>query len=213
MQDLTVEDPPTRTRWFDRPVGRPMHAVCVLLGLFIVWIQANPYAGMFEWLFAIWAVIPLAGYWFVRLCVCLWRTRRVAPAFLVAPLGGMLLFGLSVANAPVKVVWAVNQGTFDAVVRDLQPLPAPTPSDCESDACISGVLNVPKRIGMYRVDGAERVHGGIIFWTDQECGLLDNAGISWFPDGRPEPEKLHGFFESPDFTHLRGPWYSWCASW
>src|SRR5919108_100061 len=48
-------------------------------------------------------------------------------------------------------------------------------------------------------------------WTTH-WEVIDDAGFAYLPDG-PDPALEAGWFESPDFHHLGGPWYAWTASW
>ena len=74
-------------------------------------------------------------------------------------------------------------------------------------------VDVPEVIGSYEITQAERVPGGVIFEAASSCGLFDDAGFGWFPNG-PDASALNsGSFESPTFSHIRGPWRTWCASW
>ncbi len=156
------------------------------------------------------------AYWLARLVVCIARTRRVALAFWMAPILGGLTLGIVSVSGPTPFRWAASESAFEALVRDLQPLPPVDACLSQSSDCDPGWgprLDVPSSVGRYTVHSAERVAGGIIFHTGERCNWLDGAGIGWFPDA-PDAERLEtGSFERPEFTHLGGPWYRWCASW
>jgi hypothetical protein len=40
--------------------------------------------------------------------------------------------------------------------------------------------------------------------------MLDYAGFAYLPNG---PQRDTSWLQSPQFTHLRGPWYAFVASW
>jgi hypothetical protein len=71
---------------------------------------------------------------------------------------------------------------------------------------------VPSRIGSYSIDAAYRVPGGLIF-KESQGSFFDDAGFGWFPAGPDRGVLENGSFERPEFTHLRGAWYAWTASW
>jgi hypothetical protein len=70
---------------------------------------------------------------------------------------------------------------------------------------------MPERIGLYGVRDFETVPGGWIVYDESGSGLFDDAGFAYLPAG-PTPDLGDGLWESPQFRHLGGPWYSWTAS-
>lgn len=96
----------------------------------------------------------LAVCWLVWLVTYGVRHRRVARSFAVAPLGGLLVYGLVVASAPLHARWALSESAFDDQVARLT-----TPRG----GTIPRVSSVPDRLGLYGVygvDSADRVTAG-----------------------------------------------------
>jgi hypothetical protein len=150
--------------------------------------------------------VGLAGCWLVRLVGHVWTRGTDRRHFLIAPAGGALLLALLLLDVPLQARWAFARGEFEKVVEQLPRVDAGAAGD-------PAPLAVPKTIGGYEILSAERVAGGVIFRVTSGCELFDDAGFGWFPDG-PDADALNnGSFENPSFSHLRGPWYSWCASW
>ncbi|MGQ0465105.1 MAG: hypothetical protein ACT4QG_07255 [Sporichthyaceae bacterium] len=213
MEEAAVEPPRSHPAWVAQPVGWPTHLASATVGLLLLSAWFTP-----GWYFvlplALFSACVLAAYWALRLVLHRSRTGRIARAFWVGPILAALTLGGIAFDGPTRVKWAASEGAFEKVVRDLQPLPPVEP--CTDDDCYSAwgqALDVPNSVGRYTVHSATRVTGGIIFDTGEDCNWLDDAGIGWFPEG-PDPARLEtGSFERPEFTHLGGPWYRWCASW
>jgi hypothetical protein len=62
------------------------------------------------------------------------------------------------------------------------------------------------RIGLWQVDRAERVRGGMRFLV-AGTGFLDPVGFAYSPQGTPP------VIGEDDYVHLEGAWYVWTESW
>ena len=77
---------------------------------------------------------------------------------------------------------------------------APFPTEC------------PKRVGLYGIRECVTFPAGYLFY-DTTGAFLDDAGIAYLPAGIPDADVSTDAFESPEFTHLRGHWYTFVAGW
>jgi hypothetical protein len=64
----------------------------------------------------------------------------------------------------------------------------------------------PQWIGLFRVREFSQFDGELRFLTNS-CGLVDNCGLVFSPNGRP-PNRGEDTFE-----HLYGEWWHWHQSW
>jgi hypothetical protein len=151
---------------------------------------------------AVAVLVPGVVVWCVRVVRAARRRERVRWA-LVAPAGALLVAALVATDAPLAARWDLSRGSFEAHLRDLPAEPAPDADWVD--------LEVPSRLGLYRVTGAERVPGGVVFHEADGAGF-DSAGFAYLPAG-PTPALDTGWFENPQFRPLGGPWYAWTASW
>lgn len=185
------------------PPGWPFHLICAMPATALLWGATGP--GTTWWaLGGIAGALALVAVWVVRLIAHGWVNGPDRRRFLIAPAGGVLVVALIVLDVPLQARWAVAHDAFDQFVEAL-----PAAESAEEQPRI----DVPARIGGYRISWIERVDGGVLFHSPAPCGFLDDAGFGWFPEG-PNPDALdNGGFERPEFSRIRGPWYTWCASW
>lgn len=121
---------------------------------------------------------------------------------LVAPLGGLLVVGLVMADVPLRVRWAGSKAAFERAAR-LAPPPVPRGEDVLFDA--------PDRIGSYDVTLAYRIGDAVLF-QERNGALFDDAGFAYLPSG-PFPELSTGSVEGPRFRPLGDGWFAYTASW
>lgn len=121
---------------------------------------------------------------------------------------GLVVYWFLAANGPVapsREKWPQSVAAFDALIKTMPSAPA------EKSEWVP--FEVPNRVGSYDLQTtAYRVQSGAIFYDTTGTGLLDDAGFAYLPNG-PDASLENGSFESPQFKHLGGPWYSWGASW
>ncbi len=141
--------------------------------------------------------------WFGSLAGVLRGRRRSLGTFLVTPVTAVAVVAAVMTGFPQSVRWLASEVAFEDQVSRL-----PTPS---GDLTEWPEARVPGRIGLYPIDFAYYVPGGIVFY-ESDGALIDDAGFAYLPDG-PTPELDTGWFERPEFTHLGGAWYAWTASW
>jgi hypothetical protein len=147
--------------------------------------------------------VPIGIWWSRRRGVVdvtpLWRRppsasfhlSLVAPTAGVAPVAGALVWGALAVDAPLRARWLASRPAFEAAV--------------ESAGADDG------RIGLFSIRHVRRDGEAVIF-TEANGAFFDDAGFAYLPDG-PHPGLENGSFESPQYTHLGGPWYSWAAGW
>jgi hypothetical protein len=68
------------------------------------------------------------------------------------------------------------------------------------------LYNQGRWVGLFHVTEFSQFGPELRFITN-ECGLVDNCGIVYSPDG-PPPRR-----GEDSFTHLFGPWWHWYQSW
>jgi hypothetical protein len=152
----------------------------------------------------VWTAAPiLYGSWLL-----LGKLRRRAPTrFRPQSLAlGLATFAVGAAllvDGPFLVRWELSEDAFEGFVAE-----APQANGAEWE-----LLDAPDRIGSVDVRAAWALPtGGVMF--DTGMAVFDDAGIGWFPDGPPRiASDGFGQHEDTEFTHFRGPWYLWTASW
>lgn len=172
--------------------------VSALASLALLWSFSYPGLSFFLAAAAGLVLLGTGAVWLTLVMRGLRQGKR--SGLLLAPVLVVLVTaGLVLTSVPLSVRWTVSKGSFDDVVTGLQNQP-------------EGPVDVPSRIGTYAITGARRVaHGGLIF--DEATGnLFDNAGFAYLPEGLSTALE-DGSFESPQWHHLGGSWYSWNASW
>jgi hypothetical protein len=196
-----------------RPLSRPARLALIIGGVVLVaaaiaeglWMATLPgYSG----LGALAGLASLATAGIVLVVFVVRRRRGTAgrcargPGLPAVSAVALALGVVLTMQLPLRVRWAASRLAFTAVVENL---PA---SDSTEDW---QPVEVPARIGGYRIRDADRVRGGIIFY-ETHGSMLDWAGFAYLPDG-PYADLDTGWFESPIFEHLGGPWYAFTASW
>jgi hypothetical protein len=195
----------------DAPPGRVFHAALLVSVLALLWARSVPGSALAEGLAAAAALGLVVLVWFGRGVTYLIarrrrRARRGAAGFLVAPAVGALALVLVALDTPLHARWALSRGAFEDVV---EAGPASSPDAVGADRWQG--IEAPDRIGLYRITSVSRVGEAVIFW-EAHGAFIDDAGFAYLPDG-PDPALEAGWFESPTFHHLGGPWYTWTASW
>jgi hypothetical protein len=172
----------------------------VLVALLLLDAFSLPGFGFESIVLAVLLLLAVTAWWLV-LVVRSVRHRQPLWRYLAAPVLGVLVLVLIPSGRAFDARWALSRDAFDIQAARVMALPV------DSEA----VVAVPEWIGLYHVLGAERVPQGVIF--DEYSGaFFDDAGFAYLPNG-PDPSMENGGFESPEFTHLSGPWYTWTASW
>jgi hypothetical protein len=124
-----------------------------------------------------------------------------------APVAGLVVVALMWSRAPLHVRFALSRSSFDHAVAQL-PLHPPRHGYDEGDW---DDLDFEGRIGLYGFREVDQVGDVVIFFEDSG-DFFNDAGFAYLPHG-PDPRLGNGSFESPDFTHLSGHWYSFTSSW
>jgi hypothetical protein len=123
---------------------------------------------------------------------------------LIPVLAAAVLVAGVVAQVPLKTRFAFSASAFQGTVRDAGP-----PTSRSDDLNFSG--SCPSWIGLYAIDSCESTgNGGVLFFDPLGNAMLDYAGFAYVPNG---PQRDTSWLQSPQFTHLRGPWYAFVASW
>lgn len=185
-----------------RPPRWLFHLVLVTLTVVLLSAFSVPGFGLPAFVISIELLVVAAVVWLVRLVAFVRIQRTWSWWFALAPVGGLLVLALVMTDAPFNARWAVSRGAFQATVADLPQAAAVTEWER---------VDVPARLGAYRIDRAYRVPGGILFYEATGSGSAD-AGFAYLPAG-PAPSLESGAFERPRFEHLGGAWYAWTASW
>jgi hypothetical protein len=187
-------------------LSRPGLALVVgiaIVGLCCWWGASYPGLSVAWSLICVFLVV-LAGMAWLWLTVAAMNRRQMEIGVLAAPLlAGIFALGIA-GHLPVKARFAASAGSFEAVVATAGPPPAsesgPFPARC------------PKRVGLYGIRECVTFPAGYLFY-DTTGAFLDDAGIAYLPRGVPDVDISPGAFESPEFNHLQGPWYTFVASW
>jgi hypothetical protein len=169
----------------------------------MLWAWSYPGGDFFLFAMASLVLGCFALLWILKLLAAVQRRDRAWIWFAVAPMCGVAVLALLVADVPLQARWALSRGAFEDVAESAIAPAGGSSSWAE--------VNVPERIGLYDVVSAVRVPQGVIFW-EATGNFMDDAGFAYLPDGPAEVE-ANGSFESPRFHHLDGPWYTWTASW
>jgi hypothetical protein len=188
--------------WWRRPPGLAFHLATAAAALGFLWSMTTP-----VWMFVlgmVCAFVLFGGWlvWLVRAAVYgVQRRRGTAQGhtwwLLVAPIGSVLLSAVLAFGVAFRVRWAGSRTAFDDAVEQVQ-------------GGERGV-DVPTRIGWYDITRI-RVDGDAVFFYEGNCGLVDDCGFAYLPDG-PDPAFENGGFESPSYGHIGGPWYAFSAGW
>jgi hypothetical protein len=178
-----------------------LHGVVIIAGGMCLWSESVPGVVLWAWLLGHGLLLLTGALWLVLVVMDVMRRGSWPRAvFLVAPLLVSLTFVALVAQLPLKARWAADRSAFDSSVRPGLP----------------GGLEGVRRIGSmpaigYEITSVWRVPEGVLF-KEANGSFFDDAGFAYLPNG-PSVDMDQPDFESPTFTHLGGPWYSWTASW
>jgi hypothetical protein len=195
-----------RVRGWSVQLSRP--GIALVVGVVVValccfWAASYPGLSVAWSLICVFLMVLAAMAWLWFTVVGLNR-RQVELGVLVAPLlAGIIALGIA-GHLPVKARFAASAGSFEALVAEAGP-PAldgwrEFPADC------------PRRVGLYGIRKCVAFPAGYLFY-DTTGALLDDAGLAYLPGGVPETDVSTDVFESPEFTHLTGPWYTFVAGW
>lgn len=192
------------------PVKQRRVAPLVGWSLFVsvaAWLLFS-FAGL-PWLTVGPAVLSLTVVGTVWLAVAVRSLRRrdgrrsvvVAAVVLVAAVAGLVL------QLPTAGRFAVSQPNFQALVERAGPPPGPA----DEDQATVFPVRCPARVGLYAVDRCEVTSGGYLFFDPLGNAMVGYAGFAYLPNG-PRLNSDAGF-ELQELKHLRGPWYTFTASW
>jgi len=189
------------------------HAVVLIPMAYLLWGASTPQGG--STLLAIAAVLALllaAVMWGAALLA--WVIARVRGRamgsgwwFVIAPLAGLLFVGALAGNVPLRARWFVSLPSLDRIVAD-------GPSSAGPDDVVS--IEVPDRVGLYRVDGADRVGANTFVYVaagSSDGVFLTGAGFAHLPDGPSWDLYPGGDCDRVEYDHLGGDWYSWACYW
>ena len=190
-----------------KPPGRAFHLCVALAGALQLWSWSVPGFAFFTYGVASLLSSVLAGLWLVKLVADAGRRRRIGATFAVAPAAAVVVALLLAADVPFEARWAMSRSFFEAEVQRAGSAGLP-----EGSAADWVGLDVPGRLGAYRVTEAYRVGDGGVVFFEANGNLFDNAGFAYLPNG-PSPGLENESFEAPQFRHLEGKWYVWTASW
>jgi hypothetical protein len=148
------------------------------------------------WMMLVLAMCALTGWWLVRTVLSLlmsrvepesWRSRLWVP---VAVALGVLL---AATDAPLRLRLSLSDGALRA-----------------GGPALSGwhprSFGDSRRVGLFFVREYSEFGREMRFLTSS-CGLVDQCGVVYSPDGRP-PNR-----GEDSFTHLYGSWWHWHQSW
>jgi hypothetical protein len=186
-----------------------LHLLGLPPALLLMWSATYPGTPMLPFLAGALATLVVAGCWAARLFIHVMVHGERRRMFLIAPALVLTLLGFNAVGGPLQARWQFSQHDFNRVVASLQAQGL-VDSAGSTERC--DTLDVPSRIGTYSIIAANCVPGGIVFY-ESHGELFDDAGFGWFPHGPDVAALESGSFESAQFTHLRGPWYTWTASW
>jgi hypothetical protein len=187
-------------------LSRPGLALVVgiaVVGLCCCWAASYPGLSI-AWALICVFLVFMAGMAWLWFAVVGLNRRQVELGVLVAPLLAGIFALVIAGHLPVKARFAASVGSFDALVAAAGPPLldrwGPFPAEC------------PQRVGLYGIRECVAFPAGYLFY-DTTGALLDDAGLAYLPQGVPETDISTGAFESPEFTHLQGSWYTFVAGW
>ncbi|GAB2498390.1 hypothetical protein GCM10027187_75260 [Streptosporangium sandarakinum] len=120
------------------------------------------------------------------------RLRREWPVWSLSPLIVLLVSGLIYVGVPLEARFALSRPALDGRTRAIAH-GMPLPADDEW-------------IGLFPVERAERIPGGVRFAIDG-TGFFGTTGFAWSPEGEPPEPAGEDLYE-----HWHGPWYLWSES-
>lgn len=186
-------------------------ALLILLVLAFAWTLSKPGTGFIGTYLVLGSVlvVPALLITVAALSVILPRGRRllgVAP-IAIAVAATALWTVTWVTQWPLDARFTASESDFQAVVDRID---LAATQNVVADGWGDPVV-VPETVDTYKIDSAWVVHGGVIFY-EANGNFFDDAGFAYLPQG-PTNDLAHGGFESPQWRHLGGAWYSWTASW
>jgi hypothetical protein len=169
-----------------------------------MWSASLPAGSFWLWLGALWLLLGAGACWCAFAAVWVAGRRRCraprVPGWTLPVAAAMVVAAgaLAVADVPLRARWAASEQAFDDVVVRAQV-----------DGSPSGRarIEVPRRIGAYRIDAAERIDSATLFETAGSPGIFGTEGFAHLPDG-PEslpPDRSMGM----SFEPLGDDWYTW----
>jgi hypothetical protein len=170
-----------------------------------------------------WFALPILGL----LSACLWLGvgihsivhRRLPLGLIVAPLIGVLTVALVYSFSMSRIRFILlDRPAFAAIIAQV---PAPVVNLPDRDLTEDESYQTfddfpgpcPPVIGTLIIRDCATFAAGYLFYDEAGSGLVDDGGIAYMPAGIPSHDVGNGSFESPDFVHLTGPWYSFASSW
>ena len=184
--------------------GRLFHAQLAVPTIVLLWAWSYPGGHAL--------LIVAAGCWILASAIA-WAAwglphlatsvRTQARSFAVAPIAGLLVVILLVADVPLRARFELSRSDFDAAV-------ATVAEAGRGDDEWHGV-DAPESIGTFAIRSAHRTGDSIIFF-EETGSFLYSAGFAYLPDG-PSRELGTSWFEAPSFRNLGGDWYAFVAAW
>lgn len=202
MSDTATRDDAAPNALLDRRRIWAFHLVVVAVAGVMFCSVSYPGSSFFLFAASGFASVLVGCYWLGWTIYIVSTTGRWRRWFLIGPFIGVLTLVLLGTGAPFKMRWAASQGAFAAAVAG-HPIPPP--------GSAWAPFTVPRRLGLYSITSASWVPGGAVFY-EAHGDFFDDAGFAYLPGG-PTAELDTSLFESPQFHHLGGGWYSWTASW
>ncbi|WCO65615.1 hypothetical protein PO878_14010 [Iamia majanohamensis] len=184
-------------RWF-------FHLVLLVPVAVVLWGATSPYGAFLPLVFGAGGIVLLAGVWLARavaFAAASLRRPRSARWLAVAPIAGVVVVALMVADVPLRLRWAQSRPAFEEVVATVD---ADDEAPVDDDPTVAGF---PRRLGSYEVTSVLDWDGGTAF-VEADGGFIDDTGFVHLPDG---PDALSdqqrvGFVL--DLRHLEGDWYT-----
>ena len=134
------------------------------------------------------------------------RFSRVDSRFWVPPLVLAAIVGSMAIHLPLTARFALERASLQRDHRRRR-----CTGRGQRHKGLPGRLPIPS--GLYMItDCATVPQGGYIFYDDLGTAMVDYAGFAYLPNGIPRALDQSDF-ESPEFVRIRGPWYSFTASW
>lgn len=168
-----------------------------------MWSRSQPGSGFWLLIGAFWLLLAAGACWVVFAVLWLADRRRRRPprvpvwSLVAAAVLVVSATVLAVADVPLRLRWAVSEGAFDGAVQ------AAAPTGTSQD----GPIDVPGRLGAYRIAGAERVGTAVLFETEGAAGFFVRSGFAHVPAGLASlPERTAG---GASFDPLGDDWYAW----
>ncbi|GAA3635074.1 hypothetical protein GCM10022236_42100 [Microlunatus ginsengisoli] len=188
-------------------------SVCLALAIGVwLWASSNLAAPFFPLAFAASVLFGLGVWWLCLAVLAVLRRQRPPLVVLITPIVVLPLVALGFTTLPIKARWLLSEPVFNAIVERAGP-PTLRPADPDDeDEGWSELDPCPTVIGTYLVNECSQFPGGYLFWDSAGSGLIDDGGVAYLPNGIPDDLDT-GWFESPEFTHLHGPWYAFASSW